>query len=97
MSTPLQRHVIHTLAPALNPEILCEALTDWLPSDTLTRFHSFGVSFRPLLVELVEWLPDDTLTAFIQYLPTEVDLSDLPEAPAPLVATDDDLATLTIA
>ena len=54
--TPLQRHILHTLAPALHADILKESLTEWLPFDELNRFHFLvGVSpFRPMLTELVQ-------------------------------------------
>ena len=74
--TPLQRYILQTLAPALDADILCESLTDWLHADTLARFHRYGVSFRPLLVELVQFLSDGTLANFVEYLAAEeADLS----------------------
>ena len=95
--TPLQRHILHTLAPALDADILKESLTDWLPFDTLNRFQWFGVSLRPFLTELVEWLPDDTLAAFVEHLKTEADIDDLPPAPAPQAPADDsDLVEMII-
>ena len=96
--SPLQRHILHTLAPALDADILCESLTDWLHPDTLARFHRYGVSFRPLLVELVEFLSDGTLANFVEYLAAEeADLSDLPPTPAPMAPVDDsDLVELVI-
>jgi len=88
--TPIQRYILQTLAPALDADILCESLTDWLHADTLARFHRYGVSFRPLLVELVEFLSDGTLANFVEYLAAEeADLFDLPPAPAPIASVDD--------
>ena len=87
--TPLQRYILQTLAPALDADILCESLTDWLHADTLARFHSYGVSFRPLLTELVEFLSDGTLANFVEYLfNVEADQLDLPPAPAPTAPVD---------
>ena len=96
--SPLQRYILQTLAPALDADILCESLTDWLHADTLARFHRYGVSFRPLLVELVEFLSDGTLAQFVEHLATkEADLSDLPPAPAPMAPVDDsDLVEMII-
>jgi len=95
--TPLQRHILQTLAPALDADLIRESLTEWLPADTLARFHSYGVSFRPYLTELVEYLPDDTLSEWIEHLKTEADLDDLPPAPALVPADwDSDLAEMTI-
>ena len=96
--TPLQRHILHTLAPALDADILKESLTDWLPFDTLNRFQWFGVSTRPLFTELVEWLPDDTLSRWVDYLfSVEADQLDLPPAPAPMAPADDsDLVEMII-
>ena len=87
--TPLKRHILQTLAPALDADLIRESLTEWLPADTLARFHSYGVSFRPYLTELVEYLPDATLSEWIEHLKTEADLDDLPPAPAPLAPVDD--------
>ena len=87
--TPLQRHTLQTLAPALDADLLRDSLKEWLPADTLARFHSYGVSFRPYLTELVEYLPDATLSEWIEHLKTEADLDDLPPAPAPLAPVDD--------
>ena len=96
--SPLQRYILQILAPALDADILCESLTDWLHPDTLARFHRYGVSFRPLLVELVEFLSDGTLANFVEYLAAEeADLSDLPPAPAPMAPVDDsDLVEMII-
>ena len=96
--TPIQRYILQTLAPALDADILRESLTDWLHPDTLERFHRYGVSFRPLLVELVEFLSDGTLANFVEYLAAEeADLSDLPPAPAPIAPVDDsDLVEMVI-
>ena len=95
--TPLQRHILHTLAPALDADILRESLTEWLSADTLARFHSHGVSFRPMLSELVEFLSEGTLAAFVDHLATEADLFDLPPAPAPMAPADDsDLVEMII-
>ena len=96
--TPLQRHILHTLAPALHADILKESLTDWLPFDELNRFHFLvGVSTRPLLTELVQWLPDETLARFVDHLATEADLDDLPPPPAPQAPADDsDLVEMII-
>ena len=96
--TPLQRHILQTLAPALDADILCESLTDWLHADTLARFHRYGVSFRPVLTELVEFLSDGTLANFVEYLAAEeADLFDLPPAPAPTAPVDDsDLVEMLI-
>ena len=96
--TPLQRHILQTLAPALDADLIRESLTEWLPADTLARFHSYGVSFRPYLTELVEYLPDDTLSQWVQHLfSVEADPLDLPPAPAPLAPGDDcDLAEMII-
>ena len=95
--TPLQRHILHTLAPALHADILKESLTDWLHPDTLARFHRWGVSFRPMLPQLVEFLSDGTLAAFVDHLATEADIDDLPPAPAPQAAADDsDLVEMII-
>lgn len=96
--SPLQRYILQTLAPALDADILCESLTDWLHADTLSRFHRYGVSFRPLLVELVEFLSDGTLSQFVEYLAAEeADLFDLPPAPAPMAPVDDsDLVEMII-
>lgn len=96
--TPIQRYILQTLAPALDADILCESLTDWLHADTRERFHRYGVSFRPLLVELVEFLSDGTLSQFVEYLAAEeADLFDLPPAPAPMAPVDDsDLVEMVI-
>jgi hypothetical protein len=96
--SPLQRYILQTLAPALDADILCESLTDWLHADTLARFHSYGVSFQPLLTELVQFLSDGTLSNFVEYLAAEeADLSDLPPAPAPIAPVDDsDLVEMII-
>ena len=96
--TPLQRYILETLAPALDADILCESLTDWLHADTLERFHRYGVSFRPLLVELVEFLSDGTLANFVEHLfNVEADQLDLPPAPAPMAPVDDsDLVEMVI-
>ena len=60
--TPLQRHILHTLAPALDADILRDSLTDWLHPDTLARFRRSGVNFRLMfLPQLVEFLSDGTL------------------------------------
>lgn len=84
-STPLKLYILQTVAPALDADIVSESLTEWLPADTLDRFHSYGVSFRPYLTELVEYLPDATLSEWIKNLFTvEADPLDLPPAPAPL-------------
>ena len=87
--TPLQRHILHTLAPALDADILRDSLTEWLHADTLARFHRYGVSFRPMLPQLVEFLSEGTLAAFVEHLKTEADLFDLPPAPAPQPPADD--------
>ena len=95
--TPLQRHILHTLAPALDADILRDSLTEWLHADTLARFHRYGVSFRPMLPQLVEFLSEGTLAAFVEHLKTEADLFDLPPAPAPVAPADDsDLVEMTI-
>ena len=95
--TPLQRHILHTLAPALHADILRDSLTEWLHPDTLARFHRWGVSFRPMLPQLVEFLSDGTLAAFVDHLATEADLDDLPPAPAPQAPADDsDLVEMII-
>ena len=95
--TPLQRHILHTLAPALDADILRDSLTEWLSADTLARFHSHGVSFRPMLSELVEFLSDYALAAFVEHLKTEADLDDLPPAPAIVPADwDTDLLEMPI-
>ena len=95
--TPLQRHIIHTLAPALDADILRDSLTEWLHPDTLARFHRWGVSFRPMLPQLVEFLSDGTLAAFVDHLATEADIDDLPPAPAPQAPADDsDLVEMII-
>jgi len=96
--TPIQRYILQTLAPALDADILSESLTEWLHPDTLDRFHSYGVSFRPLLVELVEFLSDGTLANFVEYLAAEeADLFDLPPAPAPIAPVDNsDLVEMVI-
>ena len=96
--TPLQRHILHTLAPALDADILRDSLTDWLHPDTLARFRRSGVNFRLMfLPQLVEFLSDGTLAAFVDYLATEADLSDLPPAPAPQAPADDsDLVEMII-
>ncbi len=96
--TPLQRHILQTLAPALDADLIRESLTEWLPADTLARFHSYGVSFRPYLTELVEFLSDETLSKWVQHLfSVEADQLDLPPAPAPLPPVDDsDLVEMNI-
>ena len=95
--TPLQRHILHTLAPALDADILRDSLTEWLHADTLARFHRYGVSFRPMLPQLVEFLSEGTLAAFVEHLKTEADLFDLPPAPAPQPPADDsDLGEMVI-
>ena len=95
--TPIQRHILHTLAPALDADILRDSLTEWLNADTLARFHRYGVSFRPMLTELVEFLSDGTLANFVDHLATEADLFDLPPAPAPMAPVDDsDLVEMII-
>ena len=95
--TPLQRHILHTLAPALHADILRDSLTEWLHPDTLARFHRWGVSFRPMLPQLVEFLSDGPLAAFVEHLATEADLDDLPPAPAPQAPADDsDLVEMII-
>ena len=96
--TPLQRHILHTLAPALDADILRDSLTDWLHPDTLARFRRSGVNFRLMfLPQLVEFLSDGTLAAFVDHLATEADLSDLPPAPAPQAPADDsDLVEMII-
>ena len=96
--TPLQRHTLQTLAPALDADLLRDSLKEWLPAETLELFHSYGVSFRPYLTELVEFLPDATLAAFVEHLKTEADLDDLPPAPAPVAPADQpDLVVVTLA
>ena len=95
--TPIQRHILHTLAPALDADILRDSLTEWLNADTLARFHRYGVSFRPMLTELVEFLSDGTLANFVDHLAIEADLFDLPPAPAPMAPVDDsDLVEMII-
>ena len=95
--TPLQRHILHTLAPALDADILRDSLTEWLSPETLDLFHSYGVTFRPYLTELVEWLPDETLARFVDHLATEADLEDLPPPPAPQAPADQsDLVVVTV-
>ena len=98
--TPLQRHILQTLAPALDADILRDSLTEWLHADAhplMDRFHRYGVSFRPMLTELVEFLSDDILANFVDHLATEADLFDLPPAPAPMAPVDDsDLVEMTI-
>ena len=82
--TNLQSYIVKTLPPEMGMDTLRESLTEWLPSETLANFHSYGISFRPLFVELVESLPDQTLSEWIQHLfSVEADPLDLPPAPAP--------------
>ena len=95
--TPLQRHILHTLAPALDADILRDSLTEWLHPDTRARFRRWVVTFRPILPQLVEFLSDGALAAFVDHLATEADLSDLPPAPAPQAPADDsDLVEMII-
>lgn len=97
--TNLQSYIINTLAPEMDADILRQSLTEWLPTETMEEFQSFGVSFRPMFLELVQWLPDQTLTQWVDHLfSVEADPLDLPPAPAPQVDDlDDDLVEMVCA
>ena len=95
--TNLQSYIVNTLAPEMDADILRQSLTDSPPTETMQEFQSFGVSFRPMFLELVQWLPDQTLAQWVDHLfSVEADPMDLPPVPAPQVDDlNDDLVEMT--